>query len=31
MGLANHALRVEQEDRDLVNSVMRNVLKAMKV
>ena len=31
MGLANHALRVEAEDRDMVNVVMRNVLKAMKV
>lgn len=31
MGLANHALRVEAEDRDLVNSMMRGVLKAMKV
>jgi hypothetical protein len=31
MGLANHALRVEAEDRDLVNTVMGKVLKAMKV
>jgi hypothetical protein len=31
MGLANHALRVEAEERDIVNSVMRGVLKAMKV
>ena len=31
MGLANHALRVEAEDRDVVNSLMRGVLKAMKV
>ncbi|HEX6548473.1 MAG TPA: cell division FtsA domain-containing protein [Candidatus Dormibacteraeota bacterium] len=31
MGLANHALRLEAEDRELVSSVMRNVLKAMKV
>lgn len=31
MGLANHALRVEAEDRDLVNTVMGRVLKAMKV
>jgi cell division protein FtsA len=31
MGLANHALRLEAEDRDLVSSVMRGVLKAMKV
>jgi cell division protein FtsA len=31
MGLANHALRIEAEDRDLVNSMMRGVLKAMKV
>ena len=30
MGLANHALRVESEDRDLVNGVMRRVLKTMK-
>jgi len=31
LGLANHALRVEAEDRDLVNTVMGKVLKAMKV
>ena len=31
MALANHALRVEAEERDIVNTVMRNVLKAMKV
>ena len=31
MALANHALRVETEDRDAVNGVMRGVLKAMKV
>jgi len=31
LGLANHALRVEADERDLVNSVMRGVLKAMKV
>ena len=31
MGLANHALRVEAEEKDVVNSVMRGVLKAMKV
>ena len=31
LGLANHALRVEAEDRDLVNTVMGRVLKAMKV
>lgn len=31
MGLANHALRVEAEEKDLVNAVMRGVLKAMKV
>ena len=30
MGLANHGLRIEAEDRDLVSSVMRGVLKAMK-
>jgi cell division protein FtsA len=30
MALANHALRVESEDRDAVNNVMRGVLKAMK-
>jgi hypothetical protein len=30
MGLANHGLRLESEDRDLVNSVMRGVLKAMR-
>jgi cell division protein FtsA len=30
MGLANHALRVEAEDRDMVNGVMRKVLKTMK-
>jgi hypothetical protein len=30
MGLANHALRVEVEDRDQVNGVMRRVLKTMK-
>jgi len=30
MALANHALRVETEDRDAVNGVMRGVLKAMK-
>ena len=30
MGLANHALRVEVEDRDAVNGVMRRVLKTMK-
>ena len=30
LGLANHGLRLESEDRDLVNSVMRGVLKAMK-
>ena len=31
MGLAVHALRQGAEDRDLVNSVMHGVLKAMKV
>ncbi|HUZ89290.1 MAG TPA: cell division FtsA domain-containing protein [Candidatus Acidoferrales bacterium] len=31
MGLANHALRVDAEDKDMVQSVMRGVLKAMKV
>ena len=31
MGLAHHALRVEAEEKDVVNSVMRGVLKAMKV
>jgi len=31
MALANHALRVETEDRDAVNGVMRGVLKAMRV
>jgi cell division protein FtsA len=30
MGLANHALRLDSEDRDLVSSVMRGVLKAMR-
>ncbi|MDQ6792414.1 MAG: cell division protein FtsA [Candidatus Dormibacteraeota bacterium] len=30
MGLANHGLRLESEDRDLVSSVMRGVLKAMR-
>jgi cell division protein FtsA len=30
MGLAVHALRVETEERDMVSSVMRGVLKAMK-
>ena len=30
MALASHALRVESEDRDAVNNVMRGVLKAMK-
>jgi cell division protein FtsA len=30
MGLANHGLRIEAEERDLVSSVMRGVLKAMK-
>ncbi|HVB78151.1 MAG TPA: cell division FtsA domain-containing protein [Candidatus Nitrosotalea sp.] len=31
MGLANHALRIDAEDKDMVQSVMRGVLKAMKV
>jgi cell division protein FtsA len=31
MGLANHALRVEAEERDMVTSVMRGVLKTIKV
>jgi cell division protein FtsA len=31
MGLANHALKVDAEDRDLVNTLMRGVLKAIKV
>jgi hypothetical protein len=31
MALANHALRIEAEEHDAVNSVMRGVLKAMKV
>jgi cell division protein FtsA len=30
MGLANHALRVDAEDRDMVNGVMRRVLKTMR-
>ena len=30
MGLANHALRTETEERDTVNSVMRRVLSAIK-
>ena len=30
MGLANHALRTEAEERDTVNSVMRRVLKVIK-
>lgn len=30
MALASHALRVESEERDAVNNVMRGVLKAMK-
>ncbi|MDQ6772015.1 MAG: cell division protein FtsA [Candidatus Dormibacteraeota bacterium] len=30
MALANHALSTDGEDRELVNSVMQNVLKAMK-
>jgi cell division protein FtsA len=30
MALANHALRVETEERDAVSGVMRNVLKGMK-
>ena len=31
MGLANHALRTEAEERDTVNTVMRRVLSAIKV
>jgi cell division protein FtsA len=31
LALAYHGLRVEEEDRDLVNSLMRGVLKAIKV
>jgi len=31
MGLANHALRLDGDEKDLVNSVMRRVLKGMKV
>jgi hypothetical protein len=31
MGLANHALRTEAEERDNVNTVMRRVLSAIKV
>ncbi len=31
MGLANHALRTEAEERDTVNSVMRRVLSSIKV
>ena len=31
MGLANHALRLESDEKDLINSVMRRVLKSMKV
>ena len=31
MGLANHALMADAEDRDLVNTLMRGVLKAIKV
>jgi len=31
VALANHALRVETEERDAVNGVMRGVLKAMRV
>ena len=30
MALANHALRVDSEDRDAVNNVMRGVLKSMR-
>ncbi len=30
MGLANHALRTETEERDTVNAVMRRVLSAIK-
>ncbi len=30
MGLANHALRTETEERDTVNTVMRRVLGAIK-
>lgn len=30
LALANHALRVETEERDAVNGVMRGVLKAMR-
>lgn len=30
LALANHALRIEVEERDLVNNVMRGVLRAMK-
>jgi hypothetical protein len=30
MGLANHALRTEAEERDTVNTVMRRVLSAIK-
>ncbi|GAC1654086.1 MAG: cell division protein FtsA [Candidatus Dormibacteraceae bacterium] len=31
MGLANHALRLEADEKDVVNAVMRRVLKSMKV
>jgi cell division protein FtsA len=31
MGLANHALRVEADEKDLLHSVLRRVLKSMKV
>jgi hypothetical protein len=31
MGLANHALRTEAEERDTVNTVMRRVLGGIKV
>jgi len=31
MALANHALRLEADEKDAVNSVMRRVLKSMKV
>ena len=31
MALANHALRLDADEKDAVNSVMRRVLKSMKV
>ena len=31
MALANHALRLEADEKDVVNAVMRRVLKSLKV